>query len=91
MPGDRLALTIGVGGEDQPLRGLERSGNFCDTLGRPSVGLPIHREIFIGPDRAVLRRQVAHMAVGGKNGEALAEIFVDGFRLGGRFDDDDVH
>ncbi len=91
MPGDRLALAIGVGGEDQPLRGFERRGNLGDPLGRAPVGLPVHGEIFVGADRAVLRRQIADVTVRGKNSEALAQVFVDGFRLGGRFDDDDVH
>ena len=91
MPGDRLALAIRIGGEDQPVRGLEGGGDLGDPLGRPAVGLPVHGEIFIGPHRAVLGRQVADMAVGGKNSEALAEVFVDGFRLGRRFDDDNIH
>ena len=91
MPGDRLALAIRVGGEDQPLGVLERRGDVGDPLGRPAVDLPGHGEILVGPHRAVLGRQVADMAVGGKNREVLAEIFVDGFRLGRRFDDDDIH
>ena len=91
MPGDRLALAIRIGGEDQPLRGLEGGCDLGDPLGRPAVGLPVHGEIFIGSHRAVLGRQVADMAVGGKNSEALAEVFVDGFRLGRRFDDDNIH
>jgi hypothetical protein len=91
VPGNCLAFAIRIGGEDQPLRGLQGGGDLGDALGRPAIGLPIHGEILVRPDRAVLGRQVAHMAVGGKNREALAEIFVDGFRLGRRFDDDNVH
>ncbi len=67
MPGDRLALAIRVGGEDQPLRGLEGGCDLGDPLGRPAVDLPGHGEILVGAHRAVLGRQVADMAVGGQN------------------------
>ena len=56
-----------------------------------AVDLPVHGEVLVGPHRAVLRRQVAHMAVAGQHLVAAAEILVDGLGLGRRFDDDDVH
>ena len=44
-----------------------------------------------GLHRAVLGGQIADMAIGGQDGEVLAEIFVDGLGLGRGFDDDDGH
>ena len=91
VPGDRLALAVGVGGQDQLLVVLQRLGDGADVLGAVGGDLPLHRELVLGVDRAVLGRQVAHVAVGGEDGVAGAEVLVDGFRLGGRFDDDDGH
>ena len=56
-----------------------------------AVDLPRHGEILVRQDRAVLGRQIADMAVAGDDLVVAAQIFVDGFRLGGRFDDDDFH
>jgi hypothetical protein len=41
-------------------------------------------------DRAFLRHEVADMAIGGKDFEVLAEVFLDGFRLGRRLHDNEV-
>ena len=49
------------------------------------------RKSCIGIDRAVLGRQVADMAERGQDLVALAQIFVDRFRLGGRFYQYKVH
>ena len=91
VPGDRLALAVGVGGEDELAVGLQRLGDGADVLLALRRHLPLHREVLVGVDRAVLGRQVAHVPVGGEDGVAGAEVLVDGFRLGGRFDDDDGH
>ena len=91
VPGDRLALAVGVGGEDQLLVVLQRLGDGADVLGAVGGDLPLHREVVLGVDRAVLGRQVADVAVGGEHRVAGAEILVDGLRLGGRLDDDDGH
>src|SRR5262249_23668494 len=56
-----------------------------------AVDLPDHLEVVIGVDRAVLGRQVAHMAERGQHLIAPAEVLVDGLGLGGGLDDDDVH
>jgi hypothetical protein len=69
---------------------LHRSGDVGEALGRLGVDVPVHGEIVVGIDRAVLARQVADMAEGGQNLVALAQIFVDRLGLGGRFDDDDA-
>ena len=92
VPGDRLALAVGVGGEDQlvgalapPWRSRERA-----SAPRPSIS-QIMLEVVVGIDRAVLGRQVADVAEGGQDLVAAAEILVDRLGLGGRFDDDDLH
>ena len=52
--------------------------------------LVLHREAVVGIDRAFLRHQVAHVAIGGQHLEILAQVFLDGARLGRRFDDDQI-
>ena len=91
MPGDRLAFTVGVGGEEQPVGAVHRLGDRSHMLLGLAVDLPRHREIGVGQDRAVLGRQVADMAIAGDDLVVGAEVFVDSLRLGRRFDDDDVH
>ncbi len=91
MPGNRLALAVGVGGQNQPVGVLHRLGDLVEPLGRRRIDQPGHGKILVGAHRAVLRRQVADMAERGQNLVVTAEIFVDRFRLGGQFDDDDVH
>ena len=48
-------------------------------------------EVLIGVYGTVLRRQVPDMPIGGHDLVVGAEVFVDRLRLGGRFDNDDVH
>ena len=90
VPGNRLALTIRVGGEIQRLGAFQRLGDGADLLVAPRVRLPVHREILVRADAAILRRQVAHMSETGENRIAATQIAVDGFGLGGGFDDDDI-
>ena len=91
VPGDRLALAIGVGREDDPVGVLHRLGDVGQPLGRFGIDVPEHGEIGVGIDRAVLGRQIADMAIGRIDLVALAEIFVDRLGLRRRFDDDDIH
>jgi len=91
VPGDRLAFTVRVGGEDQAVRLLHRLGDVGKALRRRPVDLPRHGKIVVRPDGTVLRRQVADVAERGEYREVTPEILVDGLRLCGRFDDDDVH
>ena len=64
LPGDRLALPVRVGGEDQPLGILQRPGDRAERPGGRLAGLVDHRKPVPGIDRARLRRQVANMAAG---------------------------
>ena len=85
VPGDRLALAVGVGRQDQPVGALDGAGDVVQPLLGLVVDLPEHAEIVVGIDRAVLGRQVADMAERGQNLVAGAEILVDRLGLGRRF------
>ncbi len=91
VPGDRLALAVGVGGEQEPLRPFQRPRDLVDAPLLLLQRLVDDPEVLVGLDRAVALRQVADVAVARQDGVAAAEIFVDGLGLGRRFDDDDVH
>ena len=92
LPRDRLALAVGVGGKDEDLRLDERRPDDAERARRtPPRRLVDHREAVVGPDRARLRRQVAHQAVARKHPVAAPEVRADRPRLGRRFDDNDLH
>ena len=91
VPGDRLALAVGVGGQDQLVGAFDRPGDVVEALLGLVVDLPEHAEIVLGIDRSVLGRQVAHMAERGQHLVAGAKVFVDRLGLGRRLDDDDIH
>jgi len=91
VPGDRLALAVWVGCEDQLVGALERLDDLGDLLGAAPLDLPLHREVVLGIDRAVLGRQVADMPEGGDHLVVRTEIFVDRLGLGRRLDDEELH
>ncbi len=91
VPGNRLALAVGVGGKDQFVIGLQRLGNRLHMLAAFGRDFPGHQEIMLGIDRAVLGRQVADMAVRGENRVVRPEILVDRLGLGRGLDNDDGH
>src|ERR1700733_3008742 len=91
VPGDRLALPVGVGGEDHAVGVPHGAADVAHPLGGLGVDLPAHGEIVVGVDRAVLRREIPHMAERGVYAIVLAQIFVDGLRLGRRLDNHDFH
>ena len=88
VPTDRLALAVRVGGEDQAVGLFGQIADLADAALFVAVQLPVHREVLVRADRTVFRRQVADVAVGGEDAVVLAQVLLDGFRLGGRFDDD---
>ena len=90
VPADRLALAVGVGGEDHAVGALGRLRRYRRCAWRRAVDVPRHLEIFVRLHRAVLGRQVADMAVRGQDHIVRAEVTVDGPGLGRTFDDDDV-
>ena len=91
MPGDGLALAVRVGGQDQLVGPFDRPHDLVHVLLGLGVDLPEHVEIVLGIDRAVLGRQVPHMAERGQHLIAAAQILVDRLGLGGQFNDDDIH
>ena len=91
VPGDRLPLAVGVGGEDDAVGVLDGGADIVEALGGLGVDLPAHCEIIVGIDRAVLGREVAHVTERGVDVVILAQIFVDGLGLGRRLDDYDFH
>src|SRR5690606_31765856 len=68
-----------------------RVGDFLHPGNLVAISLPIHREVFVGPHAAVLGRQIADVAVRGEDFVVLAEVTLDGLRLGGRLYDDELH
>lgn len=91
VPRDRLALAVGVSGQDQVVVVFQRVGDGLDVLFAVGRDFPLHVELVVDIDRPVLGRQVADVAIGCQHGVIRAEIFVDCLGLGGRFDDDDRH
>ena len=91
VPGDRLALAVRVGRQNHAVGLLDRAADVVEPLGGLGVDLPTHGEIVVRVDRAVLGRQIAHMAERGVDAVVLAQILVDGLGLGGRLDDHDLH
>ena len=91
MPGDRLALAVGVGGQDQLVGALHGGGDVLDLGLGAGVDVPDHGEIVVRLHRAVLGGQVADMAEAGQDFVAGAQILIDGLGFGGGLDDEDVH
>ena len=91
MPGNGLALAIGVGGQDQLACAFHRADNVVEPLLRLGIDLPDHAEIALGIDRAVLGGKIAHVSERRQDLVAGAKIFVDGLGLGRRFHNHDIH
>jgi hypothetical protein len=87
MPGNGFAFTVRVGGEEEVLGFLERTRDGFHVLFVALDRLVTHLEVLVGIDSAFLGDEVAHVAIGSKHLEILAEVFLDGFRFRGRFDD----
>jgi len=82
MPADRLALAVGIGGEDQRVGILGLVGDRLQLAGFVGIGLPFHREAIVRIDRSILRGQVTDMAVGRQDAMTRSQIFLDGLGLG---------
>ena len=91
VPGDRFALAIGVGRENELVRPFQRLGDIIEAFAGLVVDLPNHPEIVIRIDRAVLGRKVPYVAEGRQYFVAGAKIFIDRLGLGRRFNNDDIH
>ncbi len=88
VPGDRLALAVGIGREVNALGGLGRGLEPRDRLilahDRHVLGL----EVVLDVDTELALRQVHDVAVGSEHGEFLPEELGQRARLGRRLDDD---
>ncbi len=91
VPGDRFALAIGVGCENQAVGALQGAGDVVEPAGRLGVDLPDHLEIGVRIDRSVLGGKVADMAERGQNLVGGAQIFVDRLGFRRRLHNDDIH
>ena len=91
VPADRFPFAVGVGRKDDAVGALGGLGDFGQAFGALGVRLPVHGEVVVGQDRAILGRQVADVAVRGQDLIARAQILVDGLGLCGALDDDEVH
>ncbi len=91
VPRDRLAFPVRIGRQDHAVGVLHGSADVAKPLGRLRVDLPAHSEIVVRVDRTILSGQIPHMAERGVDVVVLAQIFVDGLRLGRRLDDHDFH
>ena len=94
VPGDGLALAVEVGGQVDDVRrrrGLVDGGQLFASVGHDFVdGLEVVVHVHSQLALAGVLRQVADMAVGREHGVAGPEVALDRFRLGGRFDDNEV-
>ena len=88
VPGDGFAFAVRVGRQVEVLGFLERARDGVDVFFVALDRLVVHGEVLVGIDRAFFRHQVAHVAIGSEHLEILAEVLLDGFRFGGRLDDD---
>ena len=91
MPADRLPLAIRVRCEDQFVVVLQRICNRLDVFLAVAGDFPQHVKIIVRVNRAILCRQVAHVAVRRKHCVIITQIFVDRFGLGRGFDDNNWH
>jgi hypothetical protein len=90
VPGDGLALPVRIGGEIEGLGLLERALDGVDVLAIALHHLVLHRKVVLRIDGALLGHQIANVTVRGEDFEVLAEVFLDGFRLGRRLHDNEV-
>ncbi len=88
VEGDRLALAVVVGREDQIVRPLlrrsELSNGLLARVGHDVLGL----EPLFGVDAQLALRQVADVPVGGPNRVVTTQVSLQGLRLRGRLHDD---
>ena len=91
VPGNRLALAIRVGGENELVRALHGTGDVVQAAGGLRVDLPDHLEVGVRIHRPVLGREVADMTERGDHFVAAAQILIDRLGLRRRLDNDDIH
>ena len=88
VPGDGLALAVGVGGEDDLLVHLGRRPELVDRLAPAFDHLVVGLEAVVHLHAHLLLGEVADVAHRGANVETVPQEPLQGSRLGGRLDDD---
>ena len=88
VPGDSLALAVGVRGEEDRVGGLRGLLEFRDNFLLGLEDLVGRAEVVLDVDSERVAGQVLHVAYGGPDVELRAEVFLDGLHLRGRLDDD---
>ena len=84
-----FAFAVRVGGQIHGLGLFRRRFQLLNDLAFAGDGDVLGLEIFLQVDAQLLFGQVFDVPHGSFYGEIRAEVFVDGLRLGGRFDDDE--
>ena len=72
VPGDRLAFAVGIHRKVQRARTLHSSRNLRHETLLGRIRFEAHCEVPVGDDRTRLRRELAHVAATGEDGEAVA-------------------
>ena len=91
VPGDGLPLPVRVRRQIEAGGVLELAGDGLNVLLVALDNLVLHGEARRRVHRPLFGHQITHMAVGGQDLKVRAEVFLDGFGLGGGFDDDQIH
>jgi hypothetical protein len=89
VPGDGLALPVGVGGQVDGSGGLGGLLQLREGLGLSFNGDVLGLEPVLHVHAQLPGREVAEVPDGGLHVVAGAQVFPDGLRLGGRLDDDE--
>ena len=90
MPGNGLALTIRVGREQERVGLFQGPGDGIDVLLVAFDDLVIHLETAARVHRAFTGHEVPHVTIGGQHLEVLAQVLLQRFRLGRRFDNNEL-
>ena len=69
---------------------FDRFGDCIDVLGIALNQLILHLEVVFGVHRALLRHEVAYMAIRGEDFKILAKVLFQGFGFGRGFDDQET-
>ena len=90
VPGDCFAFAVRVRREVERIGLFQRADDRVDVLLVALDDLVLHREALIGIDSTFFRHEIANVPVRSQHVEILSQVFRDGLRLGGRFNDDEV-
>ena len=82
MPGDRLALAVGVGRQEDGIGLADRLAERGDRLPLLGADLVGRREVVAGVDPQGAAGQIADVAERGAHDVARAEVFADRLGLG---------